>query len=93
MEFHANLEQGSKAIGGKIIIAPDRFVFRPNMFNFGNKQIYTYNIRDIRRYNKGFLGSFTVIFNDGSKASFTVWNKQRVIDELEARRQRLIAMQ
>ena len=93
VEFHANLEQGSKAIGGKIIIAPDRFVFRPHMFNFGNKQIYTYNIRDIRRYNKGFLGLFTVIFNDGSKASFTVWNKQRVIDELEARRQRLLAMQ
>lgn len=93
VEFHANLNIGNNSIGGKIIIAPEQFIFRPHILNFGNKQIYTYNIRDIKRYNKSIFGFFDVIFNDGSKASFTVWNKKRVIDELEARRQRLLAMQ
>ena len=89
VEFHANLNIGNNSIGGKIIIAPEQFIFRPHILNFGNKQIYTYNIRDIKRYNKSIFGFFDVIFNDGSVASFTVWRKQRVIDELEARRKQL----
>ena len=90
IEYEANFNEGLNSIGGKIIITATQLIFRAHDFNFGDLRDRVYEIRDIVSYKKGILTFMYISFSDGKTIRLTVWDKQRIIDELEARRQSLI---
>lgn len=69
-------------------ITSTQLIFRPHRFNIGYRGDRVYEIRDIVSYKKGIF--MYISFSDGKTIRLTVWHKQRIIDELEARRQSLI---
>ena len=90
IEYKANFDKGLNSIGGKIIITATQLIFRAHDFNFGDLRDRVYEIRDIVAYKKGILPFIYISFSDGKTIKLTVWHKQRIMDELEARRQSLI---
>lgn len=87
--YNANLNEGLNSIGGKLIITPSQFVFHPHKVNFGDLSDRVFNISDIVGYEKGFLSFMYIKLKDGRKIKLTVWDKQGIINELEARRNTL----
>lgn len=90
IEFKANFNEGLNSIGGKIVITATQLIFRAHGFNFGDLRDRVFEIRDIVSYKKGFLTFMYISFSDGKTIKLTVWDKQRVINELEIRRKSLI---
>lgn len=84
--YNANFNEGLNSIGGKLIITPAQFVFHPHKVNFGDLSDRVFNISDIVGYEKGFLSFMYIKLKDGRKIKLTVWDKQGIINELEARR-------
>ena len=89
IEFKANFREGLNSIGGKIIITATQLIFRAHGFNMGDLRDRVFEIRDIVSYKKGFLTFMDISFSDGETIRLAVGNKQRVIDELETRRESL----
>lgn len=90
IEFNANFNEGINSIGGKIIITPTQLIFHAHKLNFGNLSDRIFEIRDICGYEKGVLSFMYIQFINGYKIKLTVWNKAKIINELEARRNQLI---
>lgn len=90
IEFNANFNEGINSIGGKIIITPTQLIFHAHKLNFGNLSDRIFEIRDICGYEKGVLSFMYIQFINGHKIKLTVWNKTKIINELEARRNQLI---
>lgn len=90
LEFKANFNEGLNSIGGKIIITATQLIFKAHSINFGDLSDRVFEIRNIVGYKKGFLSFMYISFVDGNIIKLTVWDKKRIIDELEARRQYLI---
>lgn len=93
IEIKANFNEGINSIGGKILILPDRFVFKAHSLNVGNVSDRTFLIRDITGYKKGILTFLYVYFNNGQRIKLTIGSKQKFIDALEQRRQALFSTQ
>lgn len=89
IEFKANFNEGINSIGGKLIISPTQLIFKAHRLNFGDLSDRVYNIADICGYEKGILTFMYILFKDGRKIKLTVWDKQGIINELEARRNSL----
>lgn len=87
--FKANFNEGINSIGGKLIITPTQLIFKAHSLNFGDLSDRVYNIADICSYEKGILTFMYILFKDGRKIKLTVWDKQGIINELEARRNTL----
>lgn len=90
IEFNANFNEGINSIGGKIIITPTQLIFHAHKLNFGNLSDRIFEIRDICGYEKGVLSFMYIQFINGHKIKLTVWNKTKIINELEARKNQLI---
>lgn len=90
IEFNANFNEGINSIGGKIIITPTQLIFHAHKLNFGNLSDRIFEIRDICGYEKGVLSFMYIQFISGYKIKLTVWNKTKIINELESRRNQLI---
>lgn len=86
IEYKANFNEGLNAIGGKLIITPTHMIFRAHCLNFGNLNDRVFEISQISGYEKGFLTYFYISFLNGSKIKLNVWNKDGIIEQLEARR-------
>jgi hypothetical protein len=86
IEFKANFNEGLNSIGGKIYITPTQIIFHPHVVNFGDLSDRIFNICDITGYEKGILSFLYISFDNGTRIKLTVWNKQNIINELEARR-------
>ena len=89
IEFRANFGKGLTSIGGKIVITPTQLIFRAHGLNIGDLRDRVYEIRDIASYKKRFLTFMDISFSDGETIRLAVGHKQRVIDELETRRESL----
>ena len=89
IEFKANFKEGLNSTGGKIIITATQLIFRAHRFNMGDLRDRVFEIRDIVSYKKRFLTFMDISFSDGETIRLAVGNKQRVIDELETRRESL----
>ncbi|MCM1139039.1 MAG: hypothetical protein NC453_10770 [Muribaculum sp.] len=89
IEFKANFNEGINSIGGKLIITPTQLIFKAHSLNFGDLSDRVFNITDIYGYEKGILTFMYILFKDGRKIKLTVWDKQGIINELEARRNTL----
>lgn len=87
--FKANFNEGINSIGGKLIITPTQLIFKAHSLNFGDLSDRVFNIADICGYEKGILTFMYIRFKDGRKIKLTVWDKQGIINELEARRNTL----
>lgn len=87
--YSANFNEGLNSIGGKLIITPLQFIFHPHKINFGDLSDRIFNICDIVGYEKGILSFMYIKLKDGRKIKLTVWDKQGIINELEARRNTL----
>lgn len=87
--FKANFNEGINSIGGKLIITPTQLIFKAHSLNFGDLSDRVFNITDICGYEKGILTFMYILFKDGRKIKLTVWDKQGIINELEARRNTL----
>lgn len=87
--FKANFNEGINSIGGKLIITPTQLIFKAHSLNFGDLSDRVFNITDICGYEKGILTFMYIRFKDGRKIKLTVWDKQGIINELEARRNTL----
>lgn len=90
IEFKANFNEGINSIGGRIFITPTQLIFHPHAINFGDLSDRVFNICDITGYDKGILSFMYITFKNGNRIKLTVWNKQNIINELEARRAQLI---
>lgn len=86
ISFPANFNDFGNSIGGKLIITPEYLVFRPHKLNFGDKSERVFELRTVSGYKKGFLTLLYIYFNNGHRICLTVWKKQQVIEEIEARK-------
>lgn len=86
VEYLANFNEGLLSIGGKIIITEDQLIFKAHGLNVGDLSDRIFNIKDISGYRKGLFTFLYIYFIDGSKIKLSVWKKQEVINELEARK-------
>ena len=89
IEYKANFNDGMNSIGGKIIITPTQLIFRAHSFNFGDLSERVFEIKDIIGYKKGFLTFLYISFRNGPDIKLTVWGKDEIINQLEARRKAL----
>ena len=89
LQFKANLNEGMLSTGGNLVITPTQLIFRPHAINVGNRNHRVYEISEIVGYKKGMLTFMDILFRNGLTIKLTVWNKQKIIDELEARRKYL----
>lgn len=89
IEFKANFNEGLNSIGGKIILTPTQLIFKAHMINFGDLSDRVFQIQDISGYEKGMLSFLFINFKNGNRIKLTVWHKDRIIHELEARRAQL----
>lgn len=90
IEFKANFNEGLNSIGGKLYITPTQLIFHPHSVNFGDLSDRVFNICDIIGYEKGILSFMYISFKNGLRIKLTVWSKQKIINELEARRSQII---
>lgn len=90
LKFMANFFEGFYAISGKIIITATQLIFKAYFYNLGDRRDRVFEICDIVGYKKGILTQLYISFADGNTIKLAVWSKQRIINELEARRQYLI---
>lgn len=90
IEYKANFNEGLNSIGGKIIITPTQLIFHAHSLNFGDLRDRIFDICRIAGYEKGILTFMYIKFNDGSKIKLTVWSKDEIINQLEARRTSLL---
>lgn len=86
IEHKANFNVGMNSIGGKIVITPTQLIFRAHAFNFGDLSDRVFEIKDIIGYKKGFLSFLYISFRNGPDIKLTVWGKDEIINQLEARR-------
>lgn len=87
ISYSASLREGFNTLAGKIIIYPDKFVFKPeSIFNTGNLSPREWRIMDINGYTKGMFAFLDVKMKDGKKIHLSVYGKKTIITELEARR-------
>lgn len=86
IEYLANFNVGLVSIGGKIIITKDQLIFKAHSLNVGDLSDRIFNIKDISGYKKGLFTFLYISFVDGSEIKLSVWKKQEVINELEARK-------
>lgn len=87
ISYSASLREGFNTLTGKIIIYPDKFVFKPeSIFNTGNLSPREWRIVDINGYTKGMFAFLDVKMKDGKKIHLSVYGKKTIITELEARR-------
>ena len=91
IEYMANFNEGANAIGGKLIITPDKIIFKAHRLNFGNLSDRIFKIQDVAGYRKGILTYLYIQFKDGREIKLAVWKKQEIITEIENRRKQLIA--
>lgn len=89
IEHKANFNVGMNSIGGKIIITPTQLIFRAHSFNFGDLSDRVFEIKDIVGYKKGFLTFLYISFCNRPDIKLTVWGKDEIINQLEARRRAL----
>ncbi len=89
ISFFANYHIGIISQGGKLIITPTQLIFRPHSVNLGDLSDKVFNIKDVVDYRKGFLTFFYIRFSNGQEVKLNVWKKQRIIDEIEARKSQL----
>lgn len=71
--------------GGKLHITSDTVFFKPHAFNLGSKSGESFRIEDICFYNQR-LNSVIICTTDGHEWDFSVSNRDKVIQTLEARR-------
>lgn len=90
IEYNANFNEGLNSIGGKIIITPTQLIFHAHKLNIGDLRDRVFDISRIVGYEKGILTFMYVKFDDGSKIKLTVWSKDEIINQLEARRTSLL---
>jgi hypothetical protein len=89
IEFKANLNEGINSIGGTLVITPETLIFKAHSINFGNLSDRVFPIKDIVGFKKGLLTFLYINFANGQRIKLTLWNKQKVIDEIEARKKYL----
>lgn len=90
IEYNANFNEGLNSIGGKIIITPTQLIFHAHKLNIGDLRDRVFDISRIVGYEKGILTFMYIKFDDGSKIKLTVWSKDEIINQLEARRTSLL---
>ncbi len=84
--FQANFNEGILSIGGKLVITPTQLIFKAHKVNIGDLSDRIFNIKDITGYRKSMLTFMYITFADGKEIKLTVWKKQTIINELEARK-------
>lgn len=78
-------------MGGVLHITPSQIRFYPHDLNIGNVTNRAWEIRNVAGFKKGMLTFLYINFNDGSRIKLTVWKKNDIIREIEARRQSLVS--
>lgn len=71
--------------GGKLNITSDTVFFKPHAFNLGSKSGESFRIEDICFYDRR-LNSVIICTTDGHERDYSVSNRDKVIQTLEARR-------
>lgn len=71
--------------GGKLHITSDTVFFKPHAFNLGSKSGESFRIEDICFYDRR-LNSVIICTTDGHERDYSVSNRDKVIQTLEARR-------
>jgi len=81
--FMATAYKGGSKVNGKLKICSDVVMFVPSW----GKDKPTWNIADIVRMEKGIALGLYLYLANGKKVDIDVYKKQRIIDELNARRE------
>lgn len=87
IRFKANYYEGLNAIGGTLFIYDYIAVFKPHSINFGDLRERVIPISDIVGYKKGLLTSLHIYLKGGKDIKLAVWEKNKIINAFEMRRQ------
>ena len=85
--FKANYFIGSISLGGMLHLEDERAVFKAHAFNIGDTSDKIIPVADICGYKKGMLTILYIFLRSGQEIKLAVWEKDTIINALEARRQ------